>query len=527
MCFVDELRLYLDSGHSGLLVTTSEYTRLEREIILATRKVTKKGKVTDKPIRRVFFWNAAEGMIDAQTEQSIAGEDPLEAIQKAASLPLEHDDVPVLVVLKDFHHWFESAEVLANLQVLLISYKQLGSAVLFMTCKTDLPDEIKNDVTVLQYKLPSQEVLRKSLDGIVDSAKESSPSFKVTDEGVEEVLQAGKGMSTTEFENALSKSFIDKGEFSVKEVTKEKMRALAREGTLQYYEAKESMESVGGMGQLKEWLRKRKKAFSQKAKSYGLQSPRGVLFLGVPGGGKSLCAKALSNAWQLPLLRFDVGSVFGSLVGESEARMREVQERAEALAPIILWIDELEKAFAGSSSGESLDSGTTARVFGSFLTWLQEKSAEVFVVATSNDVTALPPEFLRKGRFDEIFFVDLPNSEEREEIFKIHLTKRDRDPGNFDLKRLVTKTSNFTGAEIEECIKEAMFDAFDDNTREVEDADILHAAGATTPLSTLMAEQIAHLRSWAKGRARSASEPEKKKRAKPKRKLGGLGHSNN
>jgi SpoVK/Ycf46/Vps4 family AAA+-type ATPase len=257
---------------------------------------------------------------------------------------------------------------------------------------------------------------------------------------------------------------------------------------------------------LKDWLNKRSVAFTDEARAFGLPAPKGILLLGVQGCGKSLCAKAVSSLWQMPLLRFDMGRMFGSFVGSSEENVRRAISVAESVAPAILWVDEIDKAFAGSQSSGGSDGGTAARVFGTFLTWLSEKSAPVFVVATANDISQLPPELLRKGRFDEIFFVDLPIVEERGEVFRIHLARRGRDPEQFDLPALAEGSKDFSGAEIEEAIISALYDAFYHQT-ELTTAHVLSALGETVPLARTMDEHISRLRGWADGRARNASVP--------------------
>jgi SpoVK/Ycf46/Vps4 family AAA+-type ATPase len=268
------------------------------------------------------------------------------------------------------------------------------------------------------------------------------------------------------------------------------------------------MDSVGGLDALKSWLTKRTVAFTEQARAYGLPAPKGVLLLGVQGCGKSLMAKTISNVWQLPLLRFDVGRVFGSLVGSSEMNIRRAIKVAESVSPVVFWIDEIDKAFRGSrGSGASTDAGTSARVFSSFLTWLSEKKSPVFVVATANDVSMLPPELLRKGRFDEIFFVDLPLISERKEIFKVHLSKRKLDWTKFDINRLAIASSEYSGAEIEEAIISAMFDAFYDK-KELTTEGVLASLQQTVPLSKTMSEDVDNLRKWAKGRARPATSAE-------------------
>jgi SpoVK/Ycf46/Vps4 family AAA+-type ATPase len=290
----------------------------------------------------------------------------------------------------------------------------------------------------------------------------------------------------------------------VNEVSSEKQQIIRKSGLLEYYASVESFSNIGGLSVLKDWLNKRAMAFSQEARMFGLPAPKGILMLGVQGCGKSLCAKAVSTQWQLPLLRFDMGRMFGSLVGSSEENVRRAIAVAESVAPAILWVDEIDKAFAGAQGSGATDGGTTARVFGTFLTWLSEKSAPVFVVATANDISQLPPELLRKGRLDEIFFVDLPSPEERTEVFRIHLTKRGRAPQGFDLGALSGGSKDFSGAEIEEAINSALYDAFYAG-EDLTTAHVLKALGETVPLARTMDEQINRLRSWAEGRARNAS----------------------
>ena len=250
----------------------------------------------------------------------------------------------------------------------------------------------------------------------------------------------------------------------------------------------------------------RSAAFGERAAQFGLPSPKGLLLLGVQGCGKSLCAKAVSTRWQLPLLRFDMGRMFGSLVGSSEENVRRAIAVAESVAPAILWVDEIDKAFAGSQGSGSTDGGTAARVFGTFLTWLSEKTSPVFVVTTANDISQLPAELLRKGRLDEIFFVDLPSNEERADIFRIHLQKRRREPDNFDLAALAVNAKDCSGAEIEEAINSALYDAFYAGT-DISTESVLLTLSQTVPLAKTMDEQIGRLRRWVEGRARNASVP--------------------
>ena len=276
-------------------------------------------------------------------------------------------------------------------------------------------------------------------------------------------------------------------------------------------QTKESLESIGGLDVLKDWLLKRKDAFGKRAVEYGLPSPKGLLIVGIPGTGKSLTAKATAAVFGVPLLKLDAGRLFGGLVGQSEGNLRSVIQTAEAIAPCCLWIDEIEKGFAGSKSSGATDGGTSARVFGSFISWMQEKKAPVFVVATANDVSQLPPEFLRKGRFDELFFVDLPNQDEREAIWTIQIAKYGRDPRDFDLVQLARACDGLTGSEIENVFIEALYAAFDEEN-EPTDLTIARVLTEFVPLSKLMAEQIAGLKNWAKGRARPATSQRRERK---------------
>ncbi|MFC3773674.1 AAA family ATPase [Paenibacillus sp. GCM10012303] len=291
---------------------------------------------------------------------------------------------------------------------------------------------------------------------------------------------------------------------SIRDVQLEKSNIIRKSGLLEFIPADHTTEEIGGLDLLKAWLSERKRAFSEKAQAFGLPNPKGVLVVGVPGSGKSLSAKAISSAWNLPLLRFDIGKVFGSLVGQSEEQMRRALQLAETISPCILWIDELEKGMAGLQGSGASDSGVTARVLGTFLTWMQEKTRPVFVFATANNVNALPPELLRKGRFDELFYVDLPSEVERKDILRIHLTKRRRNPEAFDLGQLARESDGFGGAEIEQAIVSGLYRAFSLN-RDLQTTDIVEACRATKPLSQIMKAHIERIREWGATNARPAS----------------------
>jgi SpoVK/Ycf46/Vps4 family AAA+-type ATPase len=311
-----------------------------------------------------------------------------------------------------------------------------------------------------------------------------------------EVAEAALGLTESEARQVFDKTSVRDKKFSIPTILQEKKHIIRKSGILEFYEAKVGMESVGGLPNLKSWLAKREASFNQKARDFGLPSPKGILLLGVPGCGKSLAAKAISSGWQMPLLRLDVGKVFGSLVGSSEENMRRAIQTAEAVAPAIMWLDELEKGFSGTKSSGSSDGGTTARVFATFLTWLQEKTSPVFVIATANDVSQLPPELLRKGRFDEIFFVDLPNRKERVDILRIHLQRRNRDPENFDLGRLVEASAGYSGSELEEVIVTGLYNAFDEGggDTDITTEGLLAAMTEVIPFSQTMRERLSGMR---------------------------------
>ena len=342
-------------------------------------------------------------------------------------------------------------------------------------------------------------------------------AINVTEEDEERLAKAAMGLTLHEAENAFARAMVEDGKLDISDVEvvlEEKRQTIRKSGILEYLKPDLNIKDVGGLQNLKRWLVKRNKSWLDSATKYNLPAPRGVLITGVPGCGKSLVAKAVSAMWQVPLLRLDVGRIFSGVVGSSEENMRRAIETAEAISPCVLWIDEVEKGF-GSVTGPSGDSGTSARIFGTFLTWMQEKSKPVFVVATANNISALPPEMMRKGRFDEIFFVDLPTHSEREEIIKLHLDRRLTDAsvrGEFvsdeaSLASLAEATEGFVGAELEQVIVSGLFEAFYEN-RSVSLADFLKAVRFTVPLSVTQAEQIQHLREWANVRAVAATQEE-------------------
>ncbi|MCW1922661.1 IS66 family insertion sequence element accessory protein TnpB [Luteolibacter arcticus] len=389
--------------------------------------------------------------------------------------------------------------------------KGAGHALVPTGCRLKLPPELEHEVAIIDLDLPDLGKLGEVLDGILRSADQ--PTLH---DGIREsILHSALGLTTVEAENAFALSMVEWGRVDPILVAREKARTLKRGGLLEVIEAKPNLDDIGELDALKRWLSQRRPAFGAAARDYGLPVPKGLLIVGIPGTGKSLTAKATAGVLQLPLLRLDMGRVFGGIVGQSEANLRSVIRTAEAIAPCVLWIDEVEKGFGGSTGSGSSDAGTSSRVFGSFLSWMQEKEKPVFVVATANDVSQLPPEFLRKGRFDEMFFVDLPDDKERAAIWEIVIARHRRDPKSCDLGALAAATDGFTGAEIEGAYREALHEAFADS-REPDFADLQSAIATTTPISKLMEERIEALRKWSKGRAREAGAPVKSSPATPR-----------
>ncbi len=450
--------------------------------------------------KKIFFWTITQGMVQNPNHRDNATRDPIAALDAVMDSREQ-----ALFVLKDYHAFISDVTVTRRLRDLTAALKTSYKTLIILAPNLKLPHELEKDVTVVDYGLPDHEDLDQLLEGIVQSVKDN-PQVDTNLSEIErdQILKAAQGLTANEAENVFAKSLVEKHKFDVDVILSEKEQIIRKSGILEYYPFSENIGDVGGLDLLKDWMEKRTVAFTEKARDFGLPSPRGVLLLGVQGCGKSLSAKAIGSLWRLPLLRLDVGRIFAGIVGSSEENMRKAIRVAESVAPCILWLDELEKGFSGTQSSGMSDGGTTSRVFGTFLTWMQDKKAPAFVVATSNDVTSLPPELLRKGRFDEIFFIDLPSTEERKQIFKIHLQKRKRAPEDFEVDKLADATPGFSGAEIEACVVEALYDAFDEEKLLTTEALVL-AAHNTVPLSMTMRERIEDLREWANTRARAAS----------------------
>lgn len=456
-------------------------------------------------------WAASTGLVrwDADTDQfrrcSPAHEGDLVAVLQAFHSRRE----PCVLLLEDCHPFLEGGSR-ANVETIrwVREMCRLDASprkiLLLATPVGGLPVELEKEVPSIEIPLPGKPELRNVCRQV--AAEQGCP----LDGPEEKLLDAARGLTVMEAALAYGKAALQLGRLDARAIpiiVEEKERIIRQSGALEFYRPDVDLGAVGGLDLLKEWLRKRQKAFGTAAREFGLDAPRGILLLGVQGCGKSLVAKAVAREWGFPLLRLDMGRVFGGLVGQSEANIRSATKVAGALAPCVLWIDEIEKGAAGLGSSDTSDAGTTARVMGTFLTWMQERKEPVFVLATANRIAGLPPELLRKGRFDDLFFVDLPDATTREEILGIHLRRRRRDVGRFDLRALADASAGFSGAELEEAVREGLFDAFDAG-RELESADLLRALRATVPLSCTMKEEIEALREWASRRARPASRSE-------------------
>ncbi len=474
----------------------------EKRIVDTLHEVATSGSVG----KVVYTWTVATGLTRKGLEPIPNTVQPLSALEF-----VERFDRPAIFIFLDFHPYLDAKNVTARkLKNLAGKIKQDFKTIVLVSPTLNIPVELQKVVTVVDFLLPGEDEINQLLDTVVSQQGERQYRVELNQEEREKMVKAAQGLTLDEIENAFSKAVVTDGVLNANDIElilEEKRQVIRKTGMLEYYPITEGMESVGGLENLKEWLRKRGRSFTDEAKSFGLPAPKGVLITGMPGCGKSLTAKAASALWKLPLLRLDMGKIFAGIVGSSEENMRKAIQTAEAIAPCILWIDEIEKGLAGSSG--SGDSGVTARVFGTFLTWMQEKTAAVFVFATANAIERLPAELLRKGRFDEIFFVDLPQTKEREDIFKIHLEKRKKNLSEFDLVALSAASEGYSGSEIEQSVVTGMVEAFDAN-RALVQQDILMGLEKTVPLYATMREHMLMLRLWAEERAVMAAMPETK-----------------
>lgn len=499
-----KLILMIRAYYPVLYLHSYEYYRTKQKIKGIVELLRREGKKVN-----YYQWDCVYGLVQIlpdKTEKRIERmQNPLEVL--AYILNSKKSGEKNIFVLDDINNHIERDEVKLMFRKIAEATNNNTHAIILSSIYR-LPAELEKYITVLQIPLPKRNELGEVLDIV---AKQSKVELKTNLRN--RLIDAALGMTSMEADLAyclasVKDGFDDKSPFTV---SSEKEQIIRKSGVLDYFPKNESLKDVGGMENLKEWLKKRQLAYDKEARDWGLKEPKGLLLLGVPGCGKSLIAKSIASSWNMPLLRLDVGKVFQGIVGSSEDNIRKAIATAEAVAPCVLWIDEIEKGLSGVQSSGATDGGVTSRIFSTILTWMQEKTAPVFVVATANNINQLPPELLRKGRFDEIFFVDLPSQKEKENIFSIHLQKNRQNVSSFALDILAQKAEGFNGAEIEECVKEAMFTAYVESQEsniapKLQMIHILDAIKNTVPLSKTMEKQITDLRKFAVSRAKNASK---------------------
>ena len=516
-----EIDWFLRSKRPIIYLTTPEEQRIEDGI----------RQICAKPDHKwdLITWDLVSGLQSTNSsflpvKESDRLLDQLEVLTWFDNLEVPKGNF-LLLVLKDFSKYFGNQHTQGQIEYRLIRHiKNIAQkcvtknkALIVISQSFDLPNELDKYISVIDIPLPEKEHIELKIKDLLDKAsqrKDLAEKFKTnySSEELEHIVNSFRGLTLNECEQVCTYCMIKHTCLDPEAISHQKKDTIRKSGLLDWIDVSENLENIGGLNELKDWLYKRTKAFTKEAVDYGLPpNPKGILLVGIQGAGKSLFARGVSSFWNFPLLKLDMGKVFSGIVGSSENNMRQVFKVAESVAPCILWLDEIDKGMSGSRSSSVSDGGTTSRVLGSWLTWMQENQSPVFIVATANDISNLPPELMRKGRFDEIFFVDLPSSAEREVIFNIHLNKRNRDINKFDLSLLAEESHNFTGAEIEAAIVSAMYEAFN-QSREFNTDDIVESLNEIVPLSVTMKEEIESLKLWASERARNASNSGKLKK---------------
>jgi len=481
-------------------ITSREEARVERLLMEAAQAAQYEPR----------FWDCANGITDyagAPQEGGASGTDPAQAISVIRDSRRRQ-----VWILRDLPAWLRDPTVNRALRSLVrgltLSPRDEARAVIVLTPSSEVPPELAGHAVVIDFPLPDRAEIAQILDAAIAALPDEIRDQAAPNGARDAAIDAAVGLTAEEAQACYAKSLVSTRRIDPATVAAEKKRVIAREKILEWIDPMPGgLDAVGGLEALKAWLTSRRAAFGPRARAYGLPAPKGALLVGVPGCGKSLTAKAIATAWGMPLLRLDMGALKSKWVGESEGNIRKALRVAETVAPCVLWLDEIEKALAGATQGAA-DGGTSADALGAVLSWMQDRAGSVFVVATANDVTALPPELLRKGRFDELFFVDLPSAIERGAIVQAALRQYGRDAGpgaEIYLADVATATADFTGAEIAALVPEALYSAFADGERAITTADLVAAAAATVPLARTAAEKIDKLRAWAKGRARPAS----------------------
>ncbi|HMC30231.1 MAG TPA: AAA family ATPase [Candidatus Angelobacter sp.] len=523
----DRLKLLINSGSPLVLIETVEELRA-LELV--------RGAALDLQLP-VFEWSVADGLV--RYEKKLKTPAPANYQVQDFLAPITQNEVNIasgagailntmepagvlahimtmtidaVFVLKDFHRHLDSAMVSRRLREVAESSLEGRRTLIITAPSVELPPELQSQVEYLSLPLPDGNRLKQIVEECFTRlSKKMTLKRKVAPSDLDATASNMRGLTEEEAERAIAQAMVGAYGLTAEiasDVLHAKKEILRRSGMLEFIDCDESMAAVGGLENLKKWLSRRRGTWEPAARAAGLEPPRGVIILGVQGCGKSMCARAIAGEWCLPLVKFDTAAIYDKFVGETEKHIHKMFAVAEQLAPAVLWIDELEKVFAGSGpDSASVDAGVSSRLLGAFLGWMQDRKAPVFVAATCNNVMVLPPELIRKGRFDELFFVDLPNSTERRAIFQVQLTRHKQNAGDFALERLVAASHGYSGAEIEAAIKSAMYTAFADKKFMSTDL-VLAELAATVPLSATRAEDIANLRAWAQERAVQASYPE-------------------
>jgi SpoVK/Ycf46/Vps4 family AAA+-type ATPase len=491
MNFLNEFVLLLKARYPIIYIVTNEEERIEYLIKYCAKKYVS---------RTYYSWDFVDGYQGNPNDKGFAARNPLEALDLIDKLTPE---TASLFVLKDYDNFLKDFSVVRKLKNLSRSLKTQPKNIIFVSSEINIPDSLKEFVTLIEFPLPSYSEILEELNRLISSLQQEIDATTLNN-----IATACQGLSLERIRRVLSKVIAKNGEIdetSPNLILQEKKQIIQQTQLLEFCLTDKGISDLGGLDNFKDWLKLRAQAFSQEAITYGLPYPKGLLLVGVQGTGKSLAAKIIAREWKLPLLRLDFGRLFASLIGQSEQRVRKMIEIAEALSPCILWVDEIDKAFSGAQS--SGDSGTTSRVLATFITWLSEKTTPVFVVATANNIDWIPPEILRKGRFDEMFFLNLPSREEREAIFEVHLEKYRPDLiQNFQIPLLGQLSKEFSGAEIEAVVIEAMRLGFNEN-REFNNEDILVSIQNLVPLARTKSKEINLLKEWAEsGNVISASK---------------------
>jgi len=528
---MSELEACVKAGFSIIWMRTCEEDRAEAYVLDTAARLE----------HRLKFWSCTEGITEIMEDGTVKTNeifDPEEALQEIKQGNEEKNIIrdpetgeeeyeARMYMFRDLHPFLKESNAVAvrMLRDIAKVFKQVVKTLIIVSPVLRIPPELERDIAVIELPLPTRLEIAENLGTLCDFNDDVVEVIGGLEDGEKDkIVEAAGGLTINECEAVISKAMIlradsmQNGKEDVPEVSslvlKEKAKAVKKTGILEWHEASETIKDVGGLENLKSWLEVRSKCFSKEAREFGLPSPKGIVLVGLPGCGKSLCSRVTSSVFDVPLIKFDIGTVFQSLVGESEQRIRSVISMAEAIGSCVIWIDEIEKGFAGAGGSGNLDSGVTRRVFGTFLTWMSDKTCPAFVVATLNGIAGLPPELLRKGRFDEIFFIGLPSEDERAVILAIHIRKHGRDPKKFDLKKLAKASENFSGSELEQAVVSGLYTAFHTG-KELTAGHIAEAIEETTPLATSFGSQLSQMVDWADKFAVNASRSVKEEEPKP------------